>query len=475
MNTGRRQLITLLLIIAICSCQKSNQLSSDAPLNLIAEARAYFEASAMKTQTLAGGKASRANGRVPDWNTAVIAKLSFGEAVIVPVKHTGNKIVRPSFSNGAAYRLDDVVKLVLYYDEDGHMKADVLTLLPDNSSVESPGQFAGVMLVEDWTGESLYRMIVDKQNNVRIWKPGMATSGIVGSNDSAIGTELLQRETTVLSSITLCRTLEGFNYSADDPEGYYWSVFLGCDNYYSPNFQKFRGGYSGGDAGQIGGGGGSSPISPANRFSVISATDPIRNFQLYSQCFSNLPGSDYSYQVMLCVSQPEPGTRETWGVAGSASSGADPFVSVGHTFLILSQTTPTGTITRNVGFYPSTAVTPYSPVSQGQLSNDGNHDFDIAVNIDVTNSQFFQILQFVGNGNSQGYLYNLSSNNCTTFALNALGSAGVDLPKTQGSWLNGKGLNPGDLGEDLRNMNLPSNMKRTTTSGSHPNAGDCNN
>ncbi|RYZ18562.1 MAG: hypothetical protein EOP49_49465, partial [Sphingobacteriales bacterium] len=354
----------MLLTILICGCHKSNQLSSDSPSNLLVEAKAFFEASVIKTQTGPNATASRADGRVPDWNGAVKLKLSFGDAVIVPVRHGGHKIVRPSFTNGAAYRLDDIVKLVLYKDEDGHMKADVLTVLPDSISIASPEKFTGMVLIEDWSGNGLYRMIVDKQQIIRIWKPGEATSNIPKSSDSAGMISLSRGETTMLSSITVCRKIEGFNYSADNPDGYYWSEFVGCDNYYSPNFQKFRGDYSGGDAGQIGGGGGSSPISPANRFSVISAADPIRNFQLYSQCFSNLPGSDYSYNVMLCVSQPEAGTRETWGIIGSGSSGPDPFISVGHTFLILTQKTPTGTVTRNVGFYPSYSVTPYSPVSQ---------------------------------------------------------------------------------------------------------------
>ena len=128
---------------------------------------------------------------------------------------------------------------------------------------------------------------------------------------------------------------------------------------------------------------------------------------------------------------------------------------------------------RNVGFYPSGDVTPLSVESQGQLNNDANHEFNISLNVSVTSSQFAQVLNFIAQGNSPGYMYNLNSNNCSTFAMNALGSAGILVPRTNGSWLNGGGLNPGDLGEDIREMELAANMTRTTMSGTHPNLGSC--
>ena len=176
---------------------------------------------------------------------------------------------------------------------------------------------------------------------------------------------------------------------------------------------------------------------------------------------------------MLCVSQPEAGSRETWGFSGGSSSASGNPVSVGHTFLILNQTSSSGSVVRNVGFYPTANVNPASPVSQGQLNNDVNHDYNIAVNITLTSSEFYQVLNFIEQGNNTGYLYDLNINNCTTFAINALGAAGINLPRTSGTWLNGSGLNPGDLGEDLRAMQLPSDMTRTTLSGTHPNQGVC--
>jgi hypothetical protein len=91
----------------------------------------------------------------------------------------------------------------------------------------------------------------------------------------------------------------------------------------------------------------------------------------------------------------------------------------------------------------------------------------------MTNSQFFSVINFISQGNNTGYNYNLNSNNCTTFSINALGSAGINIPATNASWLGGSGYDPGDLGEDIRTMSLPSNMTRSTNSSSHPNVGSC--
>jgi hypothetical protein len=160
------------------------------------------------------------------------------------------------------------------------------------------------------------------------------------------------------------------------------------------------------------------------------------------------------------------------GATGS-SAGANP-ANVGHTFLIFSQNTGGGIVTRNVGFYPSTSVSPTSPSSQGQLNDDEGHNYDISLTVAVSNSQFFNMLNFIASGNGAGYMYNLNTNNCTTFALNTLSKGDIILPRTTGSWVDGSGNDPGDLGEDIRSVNLSSNMSRNTLDAAHPNTGNCN-
>lgn len=55
------------------------------------------------------------------------------------------------------------------------------------------------------------------------------------------------------------------------------------------------------------------------------------------------------------------------------------------------------------------------------------------------------------------------------------GTAGFVLPDTRGSWTCGGGSNPGDLGEDIRNLSSPQNIIITKTAGTAPsNSGTCN-
>jgi len=48
--------------------------------------------------------------------------------------------------------------------------------------------------------------------------------------------------------------------------------------------------------------------------------------------------------------------------------------------------------------------------------------------------------------------YNLNDLNCTGLTVDMAESIGVEVPKTEGEWPGGGGLNPGDFGEDLRDL-----------------------
>lgn len=218
----------------------------------------------------------------------------------------------------------------------------------------------------------------------------------------------------------------------------------------------------------------SGPSTLSTTFSVTSGDNIIGNIIDYLKCFDNIPGNDHTYQIKLCVIQPNPGKRDPWAFSNSDRKKAtqNP-VFVGHTFLILSAITPIKTTVRNVGFYPTETVHPYSPVSQGILNNDQAHEYDVLLTISLTNSQFFNVLNYLPKGNNKGFNYNLNTNNCSTFAVDALAAGQIVIPRTIGKWTNGSGMNPGDLGEDLRSMALLSNMTLKTTFSHHPNLGDC--
>ncbi|MEO5894063.1 MAG: hypothetical protein ABIQ31_27650, partial [Ferruginibacter sp.] len=224
------------------------------------------------------------------------------------------------------------------------------------------------------------------------------------------------------------------------------------------------------------GGGGTAPSISYTTIVTNAGGNLIGNITDYNKCFDNIPGAGYTYKVTLCVDQPKPGTRNAWGFSGNgtanSSSGSNP-VDVGHTFLIFTQTTPTGTTTRNIGFYPRNSASPVSPVDQGQLNNDEQHPYDVSLTITMTNSQFFTVLSTASLGNNAGFQYDLNNNNCSSYALRAVNSAGFNIISTKGTWPGGSGYNPGDLGEDIKAMTLPSNMTKSTIDVSHPNLRSC--
>jgi hypothetical protein len=118
-------------------------------------------------------------------------------------------------------------------------------------------------------------------------------------------------------------------------------------------------------------------------------------------------------------------------------------------------------------------VSPISPSSPGVFNDDDNHQYNISGSFTVNNAQFFNVLNYITADNTPSFLYNLNTNNCTTFVLNAVAQAGINLPRTVGTWTDGAGNDPGDLGEDIRSGSTPNMTVNTAPSASHPNVGQC--
>ena len=466
---------TMVLIIFISSCKK-NEVTTSSSNNLIDSSRSFFE-----NEILPQSKAASVGNFLLDrnddpgklrlksalWNKATVTSISTGAAVLVPIKYQIPYLVKNSFSGKKIYSSNDINQLLIYKDKDGMFHAEKLTYLPDSNFVNAKGlAFTGIITVETWGNKFLKRYKYTANGKIERYIGAIAAD-----------TRTPDLGATEMTIVTTCYSSSGYNYSPSDPDhGWYWTQNLGCQSYFieDVNNSAFDHNPTGPDYSSVGGGGSSGGASSTNTFSLLNGDKPVYNIIDYTKCFTNTAGSSNSYTVTLCVEQPQPGSRETWGFSGSGSSADNNPVSVGHTFLILNQTNSLGSTVRNVGFYPANGVTPLSPQSKGQINNDGSHDYDISVTITMDNSQFYQVVNYINLWTESGLTYDLNSNNCTTFALNALATAGVNLPRTSGSWLNGGGVNPGDLGEDIRSMALPSNMTRTTLTGTHQNVGVCN-
>ena len=68
--------------------------------------------------------------------------------------------------------------------------------------------------------------------------------------------------------------------------------------------------------------------------------------------------------------------------------------------------------------------------------------------------------------------YNLNTFNCTTWVVQVLSMIGINAPSNTSTWPFGKGLNPGQFGEDLKKWG-PLNSTDKTGGNAPANAGTC--
>jgi hypothetical protein len=403
------------------------------------------------------------SAREPIWSRASIVQFEGAPAVIVPVKYSNPFYVHSSFGGSKLYSIDDLTKLLIYSDSRGQYHIDWLSCFPD-SLYKFDNAFSGIVFVDKWSGDPVIKYLYEVGGKVFL----DTSKGVQPiSQDAREGNAIINNS---LEIIETCYEIDGYNYSQADPGAvYYWSEPAGC-NYIILN----DAGGTSSTGGAYGGAAGEGGIGAAALVEVSSGTNVIGNIIDYNKCFTNVAGSGNIFKVTVCVDQPEPGTRQAWGISSpgvnGSTFGSNP-VNVGHCFLIFSESTGAGQIKRNVGFYPSTGVSPVSPVAPGEFSNDDQHGYNIALTIAITNSQFFTMLNFVNDeANAE---YNLNSFNCVSFVIQTLAKGDLYLPSTIGTWPGGSGNDPGDLGEDIRSMPLLSNMTLSTTSSSHPNLGTC--
>lgn len=377
-------------------------------------------------------------------------------AVSVPIVFKDGLLMKSNLVGDQLFHLDYLTRLVFYRGASGLSQALVITAFPDSNFFKDPTRaFSGLKFVEDWLGHPIGKLLYAADGTVKQY---------VGDG---------KQPDAAIAGVT-CYTITGYNYVPSLGETVLWTEPAGCTVDYDETIPS-----NGGSVGQIAGAAGGAGAGSSKTVTVLPGNSVIKSIKTYFQCFTNVGGADHTYTVTVCVDQPDPGTRTPWTMSGSgsaqSSAGGNP-VDAGHAFLILTETYGSTTITRNVGFYPSGNVNPLSANSQGVLNDDEIHTYNISGSFNVNNAQFFNLLNFVSQGSNAGYLYNLNNNNCTTFVIDAASQAGIILPRTIGTWLDGAGNDPGDLGEDLRKNNI-SGIKLDLSGGSdnsHYNVGLCN-
>ena len=440
------------------SCKKTVAAKNET--SLLEQAKDYYR------QLEAGNTNTRmvnAGIHEPNWNEAVVKEFSFGRAVVVPDSSHQQAYFSTLFGGSHVFPAKGNRNLLVYQDKDRQWKALWMHAYPDSNAYTAGRGFSGIRVAMTMDGimEGAYRY--DFNRTPVALQPGRD--------------DYLQ-----LRNTEICFSSYGYNYSPMDPEnGYAWEQPIGCFTLAQDGTGGQGTGWqpyiTAGDYGYAAGietpGPDDIPYFDLLNMQVASGNNIIGNIADYNKCFNNIAGNGHQYAVTVCVAQPVPGKRDPWGFVATLPDESSDLVSGGHTFLILKESNANGEIIRNVGFYPRSSASPVSPIDQGQLNNDAEHEYNISLTIEMTNSQFALLVDFVNHGNDAGYNYNLNTNNCSSFVAKALLRAGFKIPFTVGTWINGGGFNPGDMGEDIRSMELRPGMSRSIDIVSHPNLGRC--
>ncbi|QTD36268.1 hypothetical protein JL193_08820 [Polaribacter batillariae] len=203
-------------------------------------------------------------------------------------------------------------------------------------------------------------------------------------------------------------------------------------------------------------------------FIVIETPSKTIDLNKYLKCFENAKSSS-SFSLTIYVDQPIPNKTDTWTNDGTL---LNPDINVGHTFISLNMSENGVNTTQTFGFYPASGVSPRNPQKNGAWVDDGGHSFDVSAKINLNLNEFQSLINSI---KSLGMpTYNLNSMNCTDAAIQICNTQGMSLPDTNGTWLGGGGSNPGNLGQDIRNMSN-NNLTYNKSGGSAPaSKGNCN-
>lgn len=164
-------------------------------------------------------------------------------------------------------------------------------------------------------------------------------------------------------------------------------------------------------------------------------------------------------QLTIYVDQPIANSNEPFTTgAGKA----------GHAFIGIVQ----NGVTRVWGLYPESNATPFSSNDPHAFGNNQGDNFDVSITTIINAASLQNILDDAIN---YPLNYDLNTNNCTDYVLDAAQLSSILLPDPQSNWTNGGGSNPGAFGEALRELDLPQGMTRNNNGGNAPqNSADCN-
>jgi len=101
--------------------------------------------------------------KIPLWEKAYIkADDTKGDVVVVPLQYEKPLYFKTNFGNGSTLSIEKQSEFWIYKDNSGKYKAVVRIALPDKTYQDDISKsFAGYLLEEDWTGNSIATYLYD--------------------------------------------------------------------------------------------------------------------------------------------------------------------------------------------------------------------------------------------------------------------------------------------------------------------------
>jgi len=474
--------IPLFLLAIVCLvfsyCRKDSPVEGNNSYQItIEEARKFFNEELANTSKLT--KRHELIDR-PDWQHAAVKKTGDREVLIVPLIFKKDLTIKTN-GDSDALSVQSLTKLLLYRKTSDQIVSELVTTIPDQaflSNKDAARRFTGMVWIEAWNGSAI--------GGNRYAADGSITGFDLGgevTHDSLLKEADYEEQWCYVD----------FYYCVDA------SGYVTCRYNFSQAYRCGGGSVTFGELGAglypvygsgSNGGGSTAPgdvtIGIGLNTVILAPPDkPIVDPYQYKRCFNR--DSRNTYKIILYVDQPKNGSRALVSDDdGNTDYGAikNSSKTFGHTWIAFEEKRPNGAIVRrSLGFWPRTDVELSSQAAPGILNDDGGRDYDVSLEIGLRKDAFFDLLDDCSMGNLERY--NLNINNCTGWAIDKLyNNTSISLPKTMGSWGfgSGEGPTPGNLGEDIRMLNLGiilnnlkvTSVKRDTSKGiSLKNFGNC--
>lgn len=153
-------------------------------------------------------------------------------------------------------------------------------------------------------------------------------------------------------------------------------------------------------------------------FEFVEDLSPI-DITKYLKCFSNIPDDGSSCSIELLVDIPVDNHPNRLFNFDQGSPG--------HTFLQITKTNGTQSVTQNIGFYPNATwkLLLAEPV-QNKILDNSEHEFNASLTINITPEQLNNTINYLGNLASRDY--DIDDYNCTDFALEVFNLSRISNP-----------------------------------------------